>query len=68
MRMRAMDYTALTIVLIGALSWALVGFFHFDLVAALFGNMTLLTRLLYCVVGVAGLYCLSFFGRIGHER
>ncbi len=41
--------------LIGALNWGLVGFFNFDLVAWLFGPMTILSRLIYAVIGVAAL-------------
>lgn len=41
--------------LIGALNWGLVGFFQFDLVAWLFGSMTMLSRFVYAVIGVAGL-------------
>lgn len=42
--------------LIGALNWGLVGFFGFDLVAALFGQMTVLSKLVYSLVGLAALY------------
>ena len=41
--------------LIGALNWGLVGFFQFDLVAWFFGPMTMLTRFVYAVIGVAAL-------------
>ena len=42
-----------TLVLIGALNWGLIGAFNFDLVAFLFGNMTILTRIVYTLVGLA---------------
>ncbi|PRR78360.1 hypothetical protein CLLI_17870 [Clostridium liquoris] len=61
--MRALDATALVLVVIGAINWGLIGFFSFDLVAALFGNMTAFTRVIYALVGIAGIYALSFFGR-----
>jgi hypothetical protein len=61
---RGMDYTALTIAIIGAVNWGLIGFFRFDLVAFLFGNMTLLSRIVYAVVGLCGLYLVSTYGRI----
>lgn len=57
--MNAVEKTALTLVIVGALNWLLVGLFHFDLVAAIFGNMTVLARAVYVLVGVAGLYCLT---------
>lgn len=44
------------LVLIGALNWGFVGFFGFDLVAALFGPMTILSRIIYGAVGVSGLW------------
>jgi hypothetical protein len=65
--MKALDYTALTIVLIGAINWGLIGFFDFDLVSTLFGQMSLLTRIVYAVVGICGLYAISYYGRMNSE-
>ena len=62
--MKWFDYTALTIVIIGAVNWLLVGIFRFDLVAFLVGNLSWLSRIIYTLVGLCGLYILSFFGRI----
>ena len=62
--MKWFDYTALTLVIIGALNWLLVGIFRFDLVAFLFGNLSLLSRIIYTIVALCGLYLISFFGRI----
>ena len=59
-----LDYTLLTLVIIGAINWGLIGFFRFDLVAFLFGNMSWLSRIVYGIVGISGLYLLSAFGRI----
>ena len=61
--MKILDNIAFILVLIGAINWGLIGFFEFNLVAALFGNMTMLSRLVYGLVGLSGLYCLSFFGK-----
>ena len=61
---RGLDYFVLTIVIIGAVNWGLIGFFGLDLVAWLFGSMTLLSRIVYGIVGICGLYMLSVFGRI----
>lgn len=60
-----LDYTSLTLVIIGAINWGLIGFFNFDLVAFLFGNMTWISRIIYALVGITGLYMLSTYGRIG---
>lgn len=65
--MKAFDYTALIITIIGAVNWGLIGFFRFDLVAFLFGNMSWLSRVIYAVVGICGLYLLTMFGRINND-
>ena len=62
--MKWFDNTALTIVIIGAVNWLLVGIFRFDLVAFLFGNLTWLSRIIYALVGLCGLYLISVYGRI----
>ena len=61
MRNKAMDYTALTLSIIGAVNWGLIGFFNFNLVAFLFGSMTWLSRIIYALVGLCGLYQISFY-------
>ena len=53
--MKALDYTALIIVIIGAINWGLIGFLGFDLVAFLFGSMSLFSRIVYGIVGICGL-------------
>lgn len=53
-----MDKAALFLVIVGALNWLLVGLFQFDLVAALFGGQdSALSRIVYSLVGFAGLWC-----------
>ena len=64
MNSKALDYTALTLVIIGAVNWALIGFFSLDLVAFLFGKMSFLSRIIYCLVGLCGIYLISAYGRI----
>ena len=58
---RYLDATALTIAIIGALNWGLIGIFRFDLVAFLFGDMSWLSRVVYVLVGLCGLYLISFY-------
>ena len=65
--MKWLDNTALVIVIIGAVNWLLVGIFQFDLVAFLFGNLSWLSRIIYTLVCLCGLYLISFFGRIGNS-
>jgi uncharacterized membrane protein YuzA (DUF378 family) len=68
--MSALSKTALALVIVGALNWLLVGAFHFDLVAAIFGQMSALSRIVYIIVGLAGLYCatLLFQPTTSHVR
>lgn len=55
-----MNKTALTLIIIGAINWLLVGLFRFDLVASLFGGSgSLVSRVVYVVIGLAGLYSIS---------
>ena len=61
---KTLNCIALTLVIIGALNWGLIGFFQFDLIAFLFGNMSWLSRIIYALVGIAGLYLISAYGRI----
>ena len=67
MENKAMDATALTISIIGAINWGLIGFFNFNLVSFLFGSMTWLSRIIYAIVGICGIYLLSFYTRTGEE-
>lgn len=56
-----MDTFALLLVIIGALNWGLIGLFKFDLVATLFGGQTsILSRIIYSLVGLGGIYAISF--------
>ena len=59
-----MDTVALILSIIGCINWGLVGIFRFDLVAWLFGDPgALLSRIVYTIVGLAGLWCISFLFR-----
>ena len=53
--MNFLKYTAYALVLIGALNWGLVGFFGYDLVASIFGDMSLVSRIIYALVGVSAI-------------
>ena len=64
--MKAIDYIVLVLVIIGAINWGLVGFFGLDLVAFLFGSMSVLSRIISAVIGICGLYAISFCGRINN--
>lgn len=55
-KLSAIDYLALILLIVGGLNWGLVGIFNFDLVAAIFGQMSLLSRTVYSVVGLSAAY------------
>lgn len=58
-----MNRLALTLVIIGAINWGCIGIFGVDLVAWLFGGqMALLSRIIYTLVGLAGIWAISFYG------
>ena len=63
-----LDGTALTIAIIGAVNWGLIGLFRFDLVAFLFGDMSWFSRIVYVLVGISGLYRISFFLHLGDSE
>lgn len=62
--MRILDVIAAILVVIGALNWGLVGLIHLDLVALIFGDMSMLSRLVYILVGLSGAYQAVFFKKI----
>ena len=65
--MRTLDFTALTLVIIGAINWGLIGFFEFNLVDALFGTMSWFSRTIYTLVGIAAIYAIAFYDREGQR-
>ena len=54
--MKIVDKIALFLIIIGAINWGLIGFFKFNLVETIFGSMTIITRIIYALVGVSGLW------------
>jgi uncharacterized membrane protein YuzA (DUF378 family) len=66
---RAIAWTALTLVIIGAVNWGLIGLFKFDLIATIFGGMeSFISRIIYTVIALAGLYCISLYMRIHSDE
>ena len=55
-RVKVIDKIALALIVIGAINWGLIGIFNFNLVGAIFGDMTVLSRIIYGLVGVSGLW------------
>lgn len=63
-----LQYFALTIAIVGAINWGLIGFFDFNLVSFLFGSMSWLSRIVYGLVGLCGLYLFTFYSLIDKEQ
>ena len=58
--MKVLDIIALILVIIGAINWGLIGLFNFNLVDNIFGAMSIVSRIIYTLVGFAGLYSIKF--------
>ena len=62
--MKILNYIVLTLVIVGALNWLLVGLFEFNLVDSIFGELSFLTRIIYGLVGLAGIWSIAFYSKI----
>ena len=62
-----LDIVSLILVIIGAINWVLIGFFNLDLVSMIFGTMSMVTRIIFAVVGIAGIYSLCLFWKLKTE-
>lgn len=60
--MRTLHAITLALVIIGGINWGLIGLFNYNLVDAIFGTMSLASRVIYTLVGVAGIWAITFFG------
>lgn len=54
--MKIIDIIALVLIIVGAINWGLIGIFNFNLVETIFGGFSILSRLIYTLVGIAGLW------------
>lgn len=68
MNNKFLNYFSLTIAVIGAVNWGLIGFFDLNLVSLLFGSMSWISRIIYGLVGLCGLYLLSFYGLVDYKK
>lgn len=68
MNNKFLNYFSLTIAVIGAVNWGLIGFFDLNLVSLLFGSMSWISRIIYGLVGLCGLYLLSFYGLVDRGK
>lgn len=66
--MSALDWIAMTLLIIGGLNWAVVGLFNVDVVASLFGIQSPATRLIYVLVGIAALYSIYLGAKMSRRH
>lgn len=57
--MKIIDKIALVLVIIGAIVWGLIGIFEFNLIDSIFGTMSVISRIIYILVGISGLWCIK---------
>ena len=62
-----LDWVAMILIVVGGLNWLLVGLFGFDLVAAIFGSMSMLSKIVYVLVGLSALYVLFNLGKFAKK-
>jgi uncharacterized membrane protein YuzA (DUF378 family) len=63
-KLTGLDLVALILIIVGGLNWLLVGIFSFDLVAAIFGSMSVVARIVYILVGLSAIYTLVNLGKL----
>ena len=61
--MTVFDRIALALVVVGALNWGTIGIFKFDFVQAIFGDMSVFSRIIFTLVGLAGIWCITLIFR-----
>lgn len=62
--MKLLYNIVLTLVIVGALNWLLIGLFKFDLVEAIFGTMSIFSRIIYTLVGISGIISIGLYKKI----
>lgn len=66
-KLKGLDWLALILVIVGGLNWGLVGLFDFDLVAAIFGWMSAVSRIVYTLVGLAAIWMAGISGKLARK-
>lgn len=62
--LKNLGFISLVLVIVGGLNWLFIGFFHFNLVGAVFGGYPMVERAVYCLVGLAALYSIKLFEHV----
>ena len=67
--MKSLNWVVLTLIIIGALNWGLIGFFGFDVITPIFGgSLFWIARVIFALVGLAGLYALTFYKGVSQTQ
>ncbi len=67
-KLNALDWISLVLLIIGGLNWGILGVFEFNVVAAIFGSLTIATRVIYILVGLSALYLIAVIPSLGREK
>lgn len=67
-KLNALDWVAMVLLIVGGLNWGMVGLFNIDIVAALFGTQSALTRIVYVLVGLSALYSIYTSSKMASSR
>ncbi len=67
-RMNAIDWIAMVLMIVGGINWGLIGLFNYNLVSALFGEMSALSRVIYALVGISALYSIYTSSKLADQR
>lgn len=67
-RLNVIDLVALILVIVGGLNWAIVGIFHIDVISDVFGDMTILTRIIQILVGIAALHLFVVLEKLARQK
>ncbi len=66
-KLNVLEIVSLILIIVGGLNWGLVGVFSFDLVATIFGEMSVISRVVYTLVGLSAVYWLTMLGRVSKK-
>lgn len=66
-KLSAVEWIAVILLIVGGLNWGLVGLFNLDVVAAVFGDMATVSRIIYVLVGISAVYVLLISGKLGKQ-
>lgn len=66
-KLKGLEMLFLILIIVGGLNWGLVGLFNFDLVAAIFGDMSIVSRIVYTLVGISAVYWITLLSKVAKK-